>query len=95
MLTAKRIEKLVERGKPGRYADGRVPGPLVRREAGSDYMFIGAREGRPLSGAAMADLMKEIAAPSTTPSKREQVIANTPYPRGDYRLDVARGSVKA
>jgi hypothetical protein len=25
----------------------------------------------------------------------EQVISNTPYTRGDYRLDLARGSLKA
>lgn len=35
-------------------------------EADNPYLFIGASEGKPLSNGAMAELMKEISAPSTT-----------------------------
>jgi integrase len=39
------------------------------REDGNPHVFIGAREGSGLSNMAMAELMKGIAAPSTTPGK--------------------------
>ena len=38
-------------------------------EEGSDFLFVGARPGKPISNAAMAELMKEIAVPSTTPGR--------------------------
>jgi integrase len=39
------------------------------REAGNDYVFIGARAGRPISNASMAKVMKEMAWTSDTPGK--------------------------
>ena len=38
-------------------------------EEGNPYLFIGTQTGKPLSNAAMAEMMKEIAAPSTTPGR--------------------------
>jgi len=38
-------------------------------EDGNQYLFIGTRAGQPISNAAMAELMKDIAAPSTTPDR--------------------------
>ena len=38
-------------------------------EEGNDYLFIGNRDGKPISNAAMAEMMKEIAPPSATPGR--------------------------
>ncbi len=64
-----------ERMKAGR--EHRVPLTdavikLIERipsEADSDYIFVGPRAGHPISNAAMAKVMKELAAPSTTPGR--------------------------
>lgn len=38
-------------------------------EVGNDYLFVGAQEGKPISNAAMAELMKTMAPASTTQGK--------------------------
>jgi hypothetical protein len=38
-------------------------------EDGNDFLFIGSRAGKPISNAAMAELMKQIAPPSSTAGK--------------------------
>lgn len=42
-------------------------------EPGSDFLFIGVRAGKPISNAAMAELMKEIGAPSATEGRNATV----------------------